>query len=292
MQQEYSKLAERYVRGLMTPQEREVFIEILSRDPKLAAELRLQKSELWVMETLSDRQLEQQMAQWDSAKKIQNRYRLAALAAFTLIVLSVWWWMYLKPDAALNTSPSPQMQMPEATDSTAIQSAPQANLPAPDNSGANAANAQSEQRYALAVRLSSPPVFDASAYRGSEKTDSVSVGQQLQEIESACQKKELDKAIALAQRLLQTDPGRSNRRKELLGTLYVQNRDFKAAVAVFESMSPNFREGAEWNLLLCYYALSGKNSPDFKALYETINNDHGHPAHDKLNDNKSLFGSK
>src|SRR5690606_15992782 len=117
-------------------------------------------------------------------------------------------------------------------------------------------------RLALALELSDPPSFEEFGKRNDASREDISVNQQLRDIESAYQQKNLGQAISLAQRLLETDKGRSNRRKQLLGALYLQNREFEAAIGIIESIPPPFKEGAEWNLMLCYFALPEKYARD------------------------------
>lgn len=294
MQHEYSQLAERYVRGLMTPQEREHFEAELSRNPDLGAELRFQKAEKWVMETLGDEQMEQQMKQWDKEKKMRDRYRLAILIAVIASGFAVWW-MVRDGDAVQAPAEAPLSLPPVASDTTSappsVAPSPQAGAPEPKQL-ANASPGLPPGRLAGVLSRADQPTFETLGKRNGNSGENDAVILQLQEIETAYQQKNLEQAIVLAQRLLQTDPGRSNRRKQLLGELYLQNRDFEAAIAVFESMAPPFRERAEWNLLLCYFAMSGKHTRDYSELYKKISDDNEHPAHDKLVKNKKLFESE
>lgn len=294
MQHEYSQLAERYVRDLMTPQEREYFEAELSRNPDLEAELRFQKAEKLVLETLGDEQMEQQMEQWDEGKKMRDRYRLAVLIAVIALGLTVRW-MMRGGDAAQVPAEAPLSLPTVASDTTSgpASVAPSPQAGAPESKQPNVASpGLPPDRQAGVLSLADQPTFDAFGKRNGTAGVNDAVNLQLQEIETAYQQKNLEQAIVLAQRLLQTDPGRSNRRKQLLGELHLQNRDFEAAIAVFESMAPPFRERAEWNLLLCYFAMSGKHTRDYSELYKKISDDNEHPAHDKLVKNKKLFESE
>jgi hypothetical protein len=290
MQHEYAQLAERYVRGLMTPQQRESFEAELSRNPDLEAELRFQKVEKLMMETLGDQQLDQQMEQWDKEIKMRDRYRIAGLIAVIVSGFAVCW-MMRGGDAAQAPVEAPIYLPPVASDTTSGLPSPQAGARESKQPDAVSPGLPAG-RLAGVLRLADPPSFEAFEKRNGAPGEDAAVNRQLREIETAYQRNNLGQAIALAQRLLQTDTGRSNRRKQLLGELHLQNRDFEAAIGVIESMTPPFREGAEWNLLLCYFALSGKHNRDFTELYKKISDDNEHPAHDKLLQNKRLFELK
>ncbi|MBV6440534.1 MAG: tetratricopeptide repeat protein [Haliscomenobacteraceae bacterium CHB4] len=295
MQHEYLQQAEKYVRGLMTPQEREDFEAELLRNPELKVELRFQKAEKLVMETLGDQQLEQQMERWKKEKKTRERYLLTGLIAVLVLTCVVWWVMrnVSPPQDTIKAAPS---AAPVASDTSSGQApvlpAPQAGTSEPKQRNGAPSGLSPLPRFALALELSDPPSFDEFEKRNDASREDASVNQQLRDIESAYQQKNLEQAISLAQRLLQTDTGRSNRRKQLLGALYLQNRDLEAAIRVLESIPAPFKEGGEWNLLLCYFALPEQHTRDFTVLYEKISRDNEHPAHDKLLKNKKLFDSK
>ena len=287
MKHEDARNIERYLRGLLSEDERKDLEQKLAADPALQHALQhalqLQAAEIEVMQQVTAVRVAEKIKHWQHQKK--KRERAFGLAGAGLAVLLLGWF-FGKKDGPPAPSPA---QMPIARDTVfrAIPKQQQPNSPAPqrDFSEKKAAAAPLPPKaVAEALKLADPPVFRRKLLSG--ETAALRRDSLLAEAEKTWSNADFARTLAQIDALAAQFPESSNRWLRLRGTVLLRDGQATAAAAVFEKIplaTPECLQ-ADWNLLLAYLATGQPGRADFEKLWREILADKTHPAHAKARD--------
>ena len=277
MKQYDANTVEKYLRNEMTEIERIVFEQEAKNSAIIQREIRLQKTELFVMNALGDDLILSQMAKWEQEKKTNRRWVAAGAGLLLVLVCACAYYLSGRPNAAQKDK-VPAKSIEKDTVSPISEEQP---LPF----AITKRRKTSSQQLLSLVELPNLSTLSKRNITQNEVDPFTSI------------KKDMEsgnflRAIQSTKKLMTFDSLQNGSNTALLGTLYLKNGDFISAIDTYQSIEANFREEVEWNLLIAYQ-MSGKDFlKEKQQLIKTIATDTGHPAYLLYQKNQHLFQLK
>lgn len=280
-----------YLKGKLTPSDRENLEHLLRDNPELAQTLALLRTEMAASELLIASETRELFKEWQAQKtprrgfsdKKSGLWWIAFVALLLFVPAAVW--LFNRPDAALpeqNENPAPpqeapvpeQKPTPEKSPVMPEVQPPVATIP-PETTVATVRKSQTNR--ALATQFLPDPLL--SKYRRSPTDTVLSTFNRAQEAYEAG-----DYRLTL-ELLAQTDSTRLQSATFLSAHALFHLQRFEEAEAGFMRLvqldSRQYRYLSEWGALMCRLANSPKREPIFRQQLNGILANAAHPYHEQ-----------
>jgi cytochrome c-type biogenesis protein CcmH/NrfG len=277
MKQYDANTVEKYLRNEMTEIERIVFEQEAKNSTIIQREIRLQKTELFVMDALGDDLILSQMAKWEQEKKTNSRWVVAGAGLLFLLVCACAYYLSGRSNAAQEDKvPAKRIEKDTVSPIAEEQTLP---------FNTNKRRKTSSQQLLSLVEV---PNLSTLSKRNITQNEVDPFASIKKDMESG----HFLRAIQSTKKLMRVDSLHNGSNIELLGTLYLKNGDFISAITTYQSIEANFREEVEWNLLIAYQMAGKDFLKEKQQLINAIATDTGHPAYLLYQKNQHLFQLK